>query len=92
MRATKSYYTTQFVNDHTWRVQKLTPDLEPDGKAYTITQLEGGALLCNCVARVTECRHQKILRKFTDCIGKHPPFDFDNNRFFEPANKSLSEI
>lgn len=88
MRATKNYYRTEFVNNHTWRVQKLTPDLDPDGKAYMITQIEGGTLLCNCVARVSECRHQKILRKFANQVGKHPPYDFDNDRFYEAAELS----
>lgn len=87
MPKTKAYYTTSCQDDY-YLVQKLTPDLEMDGRPYKVSFLSTGTGVCSCVARKDECRHVQLVRKFIqeDKIGQHPPYDFDNDCFFEVSD------
>lgn len=84
MRRTKSYYSTGVVDETHWYVQKLDPDLGLLDR-YIVSKSDDEYLLCNCMAYVDECRHIKMIRKFAAAkqIGQHPPYDFDNDRYFD---------
>lgn len=63
----KSIYNRMFKNDDEGTpysvLNKFDQDLNPAG-SYNIHTMYTGEKVCNCPARVAECRHIKMLRMF----------------------------
>jgi hypothetical protein len=97
---TKAWYTTQAADRESphrhFNVQKWTPDLEIEGPPYRVQILESGGggsdiWICNCPARVSPCRHVKMVLKFLEegKIGTHSYYDYDHARFYQPSSTLL---
>lgn len=84
MRKTKAYYTTGQLSESCYTVQKLDPYLKEAGKPYFVN-FTGSGHFCSCMATISDCRHYKMVQKFIDegKIGKHAPYDYDNDRFHQ---------
>ena len=65
----KSIYTRLHSKDDdgddVWILKKFDVDLEPQG-SYEIRESQMGELICTCPARITECRHVRMMEMFTN--------------------------